>query len=238
MIVRTEKQMNYVRHNFVQVKNKLLNKISPAETHFENLLLDAHIYFRREKCNFRRNTRWSYFDYYLPYYKIFIEIDGKSHDTDEQKLIDKEKEDVIKRRQSYLLRIKNEDVLKMESISIEKIKDMLFNYLGHKSRRHGRLYYERRYNEVVQQEYNDAVAKMSDALIEGINPTNAVWLYQKDMDAIFKFDNIFDAKLCTKLGVNKIAELLTIDYSHNTNRKYVFARSEEECMARMAFTYN
>ena len=91
MKVQTKNQMDYVKHNFIPIKNKLLNKYSPAETHFEQLLLDAHIYFRREKCNFKYDTRWSYFDYYLPYYKIYIEIDGASHNTEEQKKIDKEK---------------------------------------------------------------------------------------------------------------------------------------------------
>ena len=130
MIVKTQRNMDYVRHSFIPVKNKLLNKYSPTETHFEKLLLEAHIYFRREKCNFRFNTRWSYFDYYLPYYKIYIELDGLSHDTDEQKKIDKEKLDIIRRRQAYLLRLKNADVLQMQSISIEQIKEMLFCYLG------------------------------------------------------------------------------------------------------------
>jgi very-short-patch-repair endonuclease len=238
MKVQTKNQMDYVKHNFIPIKNKLLNKYSPAETHFEQLLLDAHIYFRREKCNFKYDTRWSYFDYYLPYYKIYIEIDGASHNTEEQKKIDKEKLDVIRRRQAYLLRIKNEDVLKMDSISIDQIKDMLFNYLGRTSRSHGRDHYEKRYNEVMQKEYAESIRQMSEALEDTSCVDKEVWLYQRDMDAIFKFENIFESKLCTKLGINEIAELLSMDYKRNLNRKYIFAHSEEECKARMILCYS
>lgn len=238
MIVKTQRNMDYVRHNFIPVKNKLLNKYSPTETHFEKLLLDAHIYFRREKCNFKFNTRWSYFDYYLPYYKIYIELDGPSHDTEEQKKIDNEKLDIIRRRQAYLLRLKNADVLQMQSISIEQIKEMLFCYLGKTSRSHGKSHYEKRYNEVMGREYNEARRQMSEAIVSGIDTSSPVWLYQKDMDSIFVFDDIFEAKICTKLQVNKIAELLKAEPTHCVNRKYVFASSENECKARMIITYS
>ena len=92
MKVDTDKKMDYVRHNMQIVKNKLLNKYSKAESHFVELLNKANIYYFREKCNYRFGTRWCYYDFYIPFYRIYVEIDGKSHNSEEQKKIDKETE--------------------------------------------------------------------------------------------------------------------------------------------------
>jgi hypothetical protein len=48
MIVKTKKDMDFVKHNFTPVRNKLLNKDSNAEIHFEKLLTASGLYFRRE----------------------------------------------------------------------------------------------------------------------------------------------------------------------------------------------
>lgn len=237
MIVNTQDQLKYVRKNFIPIKNKLLNKVSKTENHFEKLLQNAHIYYVREKCNFKLNTRWSYFDYYLPYQKIYIELDGNSHNTDEQKKIDAQKAKIVKRRQAYLLRIKNDDVLAMTSITIDEIKEMLYYYLGSQSKRHTARYYQRRYNEVIQLEHQDAINNMKEALAYDIDINSEVWLYHKDMDMMFKFDNIFEAKLCTKLGVNEIAKQLIEGYDYNPRRKYIFAFSETACNAQMINAY-
>ena len=76
MIVKNQKYIEFVKKNVNQIQHKLLTKHSDAETHFESLLIKSGIYFRREKCNYRINTRWSFFDFYLPYYHLYIEIDG------------------------------------------------------------------------------------------------------------------------------------------------------------------
>lgn len=44
-----KKNIGYVRHSFTPVKNKLLNKNSKTESKFEQMLIDANIYFTREK---------------------------------------------------------------------------------------------------------------------------------------------------------------------------------------------
>ena len=90
----------------------------------------------------------------------------------------------------------------------------------------------------MQREYAESIRQMSEALEDLSCADKEVWLYQRDMDAIFRFENIFDAKLCTKLRVNEIAELLSMEYIRNLNRKYIFAHSEEECKARMILCYS
>lgn len=52
-----KKNIGYVRHSFTPVKNKLLNKNSKTESKFEQMLIDANIYFTREKGNYKIGIR-------------------------------------------------------------------------------------------------------------------------------------------------------------------------------------
>ena len=74
-----KKNIGYVRHSFTPVKNKLLNKNSKTESKFEQMLIDANIYFTREKGNYKIGTRWCYYDFFVPYWRMYFELDGSSH---------------------------------------------------------------------------------------------------------------------------------------------------------------
>lgn len=78
MIVRTRNDMSFVRHNFTQTRNKLLNKFSPAENHFEKLLTESGLYYRREKGNYRYNTRWCYFDFIYRTTTCMLRLTGEA----------------------------------------------------------------------------------------------------------------------------------------------------------------
>ena len=56
---------NVVRKKFIRRKHELLNKHSDAERRFIDLLINANLYFIREKCSFKY-SRWCYYDFYLP----------------------------------------------------------------------------------------------------------------------------------------------------------------------------
>ena len=49
-------------------------------------------------------------DIYIPEKKLIIEVDGKYHDTEEQKIKDKTREDYIKKAGFEIIRFRNEDV--------------------------------------------------------------------------------------------------------------------------------
>lgn len=154
MIVDSKSKTKFVQKNFMSIKTKLLNKKSDAETHFKELLTKANIYFVREKCNYKKNTRWCYYDFYIPILEVYIEIDGMSHNSDEQKKIDKEKHKLVKNKQKFLVRFTNEEVLNMDGITIEDIIDKLSIQL--KTRKHPRRDYKSKYFKNLNRNYEQS----------------------------------------------------------------------------------
>lgn len=238
MIVRTKKDMEYVRHNFTPIRNKLLNKYSVAETNFERLLIKSGLYFRREKGNYRYKTRWSYFDFYLPYYNLYIEIDGDSHNTVEQKTIDAEKETIIKRKHKYITRLTNEQVLAMDSVDINFLLDECFKQSASKRKRGGKVHSRNRYDAVMKHKREQGRKDMErDADFE-IDEEQEVWLYDNAIGEYFRFDNIIEAKFSVDMPVNDIHDLCeTKEYKHSTNRRFVFAYNQKDCELRVMQTY-
>lgn len=230
--------MNYVKHNFIPVRNKLLNKNSKAESHFEKLLIKSGLYFRREKGNFKYKTRWSYFDFYLPFYNLFVEIDGNSHNTTEQKLIDAEKDKIIGRKKKFIVRLKNEDVLKMDSVCIEELLEECFRQSANKRKKHGAEHSKNRYVAVMTEKRNDGYNDMlRDANFE-IDEKQEIWLYDNMIGEYFHFENIIMAKFSVEKSVNEIHDLCeTIEYKKCSYRRFVFAYTLSDCELRVQQTY-
>ena len=112
-------RLESVRSEFVNRKRQLLNKHSEAESHFEKLLNDAHIYHEREKCFYDCKGEWCYVDFYIPLYHLAIEIDGKEHRTQKQSFRDKNKEGFLScNRKIATVRITNEQCLAMRQINL------------------------------------------------------------------------------------------------------------------------
>lgn len=236
MKVDTENKMHYVKCNMIKVKNKLLNKYSKAENHFVELLNKANIYYFREKCNFRFGTRWCYYDFYIPFYRIYVEIDGESHNNEKQKMIDKEKHQMIISRACNLVRFTNEEVLAMESIDIDTIIDKLA--LQRKTKKHRRRDYKPRILSVIQQNYEKSIEDMRANCNFPIDENKKVYLYDHFIGNFFEFKNVFDAKINVRLTINQIFELLdNFEYKRNANRRYVFAWSKEELDRRVSIVY-
>jgi len=238
MIVRTKKDMKYVKHNFTPIRNNLLNKISAAETYFENLLIKSGLYFRREKGNYKYKTRWSYFDFYIPYYNLYIEIDGDSHNTTEQKMIDDEKEKIIMRKQKFITRLTNKEVLAMESLSIEFLLERCFEQSANKRKKKGKEHSRNRYNSVMKGKREHGKSDMMrDADFE-IDEEQEIWLYDNTIGEYFRFSNIIEAKFSVEMSVNDIHDLCeTKEYKHSTNRRFVFAYTKSDCELRVMQTY-
>ena len=112
-------RLESVRSEFVNRKRQLINKNSKAESHFEKLLNDAHIYHEREKCFYDCKGEWCYIDFYIPLYHLAIEIDGKEHRTQKQSFRDKNKEEFLTyNRNIATVRITNEQCLAMKQINL------------------------------------------------------------------------------------------------------------------------
>ena len=233
MIVDNYGKMKFVRHNFTPIKNKLLNKHSDAETRFVEMLTLAGIYFIREKGNYKYNTRWCYYDFYLPFYRIYIEIDGSSHNNDEQKIIDADKNRLIKNKQMFMARFSNEEVMSMDEITIGAIIDRVV--LSLKTKRHPHRDYRKRYFDNLERNYLQSVNDMRNSANFLIDESKKVYLYDHYIGEYFCFKNIFEAKLNTELSINAIYRLLNdFDYKKSSNRRFVFGWTLEECENNVA----
>ena len=236
MIVNSESEMKFVNHNFTNVKHKLLNKHSNAENHFKDLLTKANIYFVREKCNYKKNTRWCYYDFYIPILEVYIEIDGKSHDSYEQKNIDKEKEQIVKSRQKFLIRYTNEEVLSMDNISIDDIIEKASQTMRTKKHPH------RNYMEIFQKRMdfriNQSIKDMKHGCFFDVDESKEVYMYDHYIGNYFCFKNIYYAKLNTQLSINDIYVLLNgFEYKKSPLRKFVFGWTLYECENNVAKVY-
>lgn len=236
MIVDSEGKMKFVRHNFTPIKNKLLNKNSDAEMHFQSLLTKANLYFVREKGNYKYNTRWCYYDFYLPYYRIYIEIDGYSHNTQEQKEIDKEKHKLVKNKQKFLVRFTNEEVLNMDGITIEDIIDKLSIQL--KTRKHPRRDYKSKYFKNLNRNYEQSIRDMKLSSKFEIDENKEIFMYDNFSGNYFRFKNIYEAKMNVQMSINDIYKLLNgFEYKKNANRRYVFSWTLKECESNVRKVY-
>lgn len=230
--------MSYVRHSFTPVKNKLLNKNSPAEEHFEGLLIKANIYYVREKGNYRKNTRWSYYDFYLPYYNLYVEIDGSSHNSEEQKAIDKVKERIVRNKIKFITRLTNKEVLDMQSVSVEELLELCFIQSARKRRKGGKEHSRNRYNAVMAMKRRDGRRDILKSANFEIDEEQEIWLYDNFSGNYFHFANIFEAKFTVELSVNLIHELCEQkEYAKSTSRRYVFAYTLADCELRVLQTY-
>lgn len=236
MIVDSKSKTKFVQKNFMSIKTKLLNKKSDAETHFKELLTKANIYFVREKCNYKKNTRWCYYDFYIPILEVYIEIDGTSHNSDEQKKIDKEKEQIVRARQKYLIRFTNDEVLSMDEITLENIIDKVVPTM--RTKRHPHRNYKDIFYQRMNFRINQSIEDMKPNCLFDIDESKEVYLYDHFSGNYFCFKNVFYAKINTQLSINEIFSLLEeFDYKPCSNRRFVFGWTLEECENNVAKVY-
>lgn len=238
MIIKTKRDMEFVKHSFIPVQNKLLNKNSNAESHFEKLLTASGLYFRREKGNYKYRTRWSYFDFYIPYYCLYIEIDGESHNNDKQKEIDAEKETIILHKQKYIVRLTNEEVLSMKDINIEFLLERCFEQSAHKRKKKGKEHSRNRYNAVMRRKREKGISDIIKYANFDIDENQEVWLYDNEIGEYFCFPNIIEAKFSVEKSINEIHDLCeTTEYHKASNRRFVFAYTLSDCELRVMQSY-
>jgi len=92
-----------------QRTSNLKKRATKSETIFMNRLTDLGVRYMFQK-GFIKGNNFCIADFYLPKYKLVIEIDGGYHLTDEQIKRDKNKDNYYKERGFKVLHIKNEDV--------------------------------------------------------------------------------------------------------------------------------
>lgn len=225
MRIENYKDLSFANKKFMDLKSKLVNKKSDAESHFEDLLKKSGMFYIREKCNFKLSTLWCYYDFYIPRLRLYVEIDGIEHSFDRQKKIDVEKESYVRKKGCYIIRYSNEYVLSL----IELNPNILLNTLFEKVKRN------RYYTNIVY------VRKTQDEDIKTLfeNRYNGeVWLYCHLTGQYYSFKNISKCCAYTSLKPTYVYELLDTVYKKSNSRKYVLAKTLSECENNVLATFS
>lgn len=193
-------------------KNELLRKDSNAEKHFARLLNEASVYYVKEKCCYDKYGNWCYIDFYIPFYKIAIEIDGKEHSYGKRKQKDIKKECFLKDcRNISTIRFTNEECLSMESISVVDIVKKANKVSVNK----GELEHKRK---------NRCEELKRASTISCFDVYSPIYIYDKDKDAVFAFKDLYIAKHST--GVPYQSLINAVD-SNNIHKSRLFIISTD-----------
>lgn len=96
----------------IETKNELEKNKTYAEKAFKYYLVKNKIGFETQKIIKTKKNKIYFLDFYLPDYKIAIEIDGKYHSTDEQIKKDSERDNDLLKLGIKTFRITNKQVIK------------------------------------------------------------------------------------------------------------------------------
>ena len=237
MINDSKSAEKFIKKNTNQLRHKLQNKDSKAETKFAKLLSKANIYFMREKTNYKFGTRWCFFDFWLPKLRIYVEIDGAEHNTAEQQQIDREKEKIITDKQMFIARFTNEEVLNMNEITEDFIIDRMVQYASKRKRKHRNF-------DMIRNKYLKQVKEVQDGIRKNVTRVKwdridickKVYLYDHFIGEYFVFDNIIELKITLGTG-HTIEDFLYMleecEYNPMSSRRYVCAYSQSECELRV-----
>ena len=109
------------------VRNRV-NELKKKATKSE-LLFIAKLKYYSIKYEFQKPLSYgiSFYiaDFFISDYNIIVEIDGSSHNSDKQKIIDERKDNFYRSKGYKVLRIKNEDVDTYNTKSLKTFKGSL-----------------------------------------------------------------------------------------------------------------
>lgn len=199
---KKENKLDFIKKNFGKRKEQLLRKNSEAERHFMKLLDQTPYYYIREKCCYDRNRNWCYIDFYIPCYRLGIEIDGKEHNTRKHKAKDKRKDNFLSEERGIdIYRITNEDCLKMRSVDVLGIVKQI------------RAKYPLTYEMSVKAK-NQLLAQQEEELKQAqqrvkFDVKQRVYAYCKFNDKIYEYKNVYFLRKATMMKYKNILRAMS-----------------------------
>ena len=202
-------------------RNENLAKVKPFEEMFKELLDEYDIFYIRESKRFsitEDKHRCYFMDFYIPYYNIDIEIDGKIHDVSKKrKGIDKTKTKYLKNQKDILtVRVSND---KVEEMYKKRVIDwnVVFQDISKE--------------ELIDREHT-YIAKTRSWKKEfsrlGVDTEKPIFLYYACTDHFYHFDNILELRRSLHLKCGKV--IYYIDYEFKSVRAQYFISWDEEIL--------
>lgn len=207
-------------------KQLLLQKDSPAEDHFEQLLREQRHYYIRERA-FMEDGFLCYVDFFIPFYNIAIEIDGKEHQTKKGKYRDEVKADfLLHKRGVKTYRITNEQCMEMTSVNIDEInekvwdKDKINEWFTIRMPAERKIWYSQ-----VQPKTKFDLSK-------------PIFAYSKLNDKTYEFADCYIMRKCTDMNNCDLIRNLENQESFLPAVNFIIANDEETLQKRMVEYFN
>ena len=183
-------------------RNKLLRMIVPGQDKFRNLLDAAHILYVREQPSFRcYSSDVCFMDFYVPYYQLDIEIDGRQHRYEDRYEKDISKADFLWKDRIATIHILNKEVWSLDKIDIKQL-----------------------WEDRVTEEQRNEIERVKRSQMEGwrlfysrhnIGLDLPVWLFFKENRKTYRFDNILDLQRSVHYDEEKVFGVLEKERKSN-----------------------
>jgi len=226
----SDARVEEIKKGFIHRKNQLMKYNNPSIEKMCSLLKDCGLYYVREKCFFDEIGTLFYADFYIPTLMMTIEVDGGYHNDSKRKYLDIKKEYFIAERSIVTLRYSNEDVLKINRLSIPnmielgkefwvKVKPHFDKcYLNHHD---ARIRWKDRVDPGNKRIFALRLKHQFSKQLENI-PINAkVEEFDKQGNVIWCFKNIFDAHFQTGITFKNVLKKFEIS-TDNWKSKFRF----------------
>lgn len=207
-------------------RNSLLKKYDPNsdvfnihEYNFMNLLDNESIFYIRERKGYTINDaqeRRYYMDFYIPYYKIDIEIDGRHHGySAKQKGIDETKTKYLKtEKKIQTARIWNHDVEEMT-----KANRIDWNLVFQKI--------PKGYIESIDDEFRRKEKQLTSNYANfNIKADKEIFFYNTENGVHYKYDNVLELHRAIGLKTKDIVSYIE-RVPKSSKLKYIFSFSKE-----------
>lgn len=221
-----EETLRYITDHYGKRRNQLLCKRSKAESHFSELLDKTSYYYIREKCCYDGNGNWVYIDFYLPCFKLGIEIDGVEHNNKANHARDVRKENFLnEERNIKIYRITNEECLKMTSVDIPQILEKVYDWEHKSDKAKIEILHNLKRNE------RDQLAQMQPRANFDVHRN--IYAYCKTNDKIYHFRNLFDLKRSILMRYKDIIRAMNdMDNIYRSNT-FIYGFDEESLKKRI-----
>lgn len=192
-------------------KRRQLLKLSiPSQNKFRKLLDQANVFYIKEKPSFiLYASTVCFMDFYVPYFQLDIEIDGRQHRFEDQFDKDISKAEFLWDNRIATLRLTNDEVEVMKEIDLEKLWERVPEI-------------QRREVETIKKNQREGWKLFYSR--HGISLEMPVWLYSKENKRIYRFDNILLLQRSVHYSEQKVYDVLKGENKSN----FLISFDEEE----------
>ena len=210
--------MKVMMNDFAEKKKKwvfdrrrqLLKTFIPSQNKFKKLLDQANILYVREQPSFKLYTSdVCFMDFYVPYYQLDIEIDGRQHRYKDRFDKDLSKAEFLWNDRIATLRLTNVEVDAMNEIDKESLW------------------------EKVPENQRCKIERIKEEQMEGwklffshrnIDLDSPIWLYYNENRKTYRFDNILELQRSVHYPNEKVLGVLKGEMKSN----FLVSFDEEE----------